>query len=91
MGSEKRARRALLILGLVLLFLFLLSFSLGRYGVPPLTVVKILAARFVELAAECGRSGEPMIRNLEYCFPGMGYAGVKDQFMMGDYLLVAPV
>ena len=49
------------------------------------------AARFVELAAECGRSGEPMIRNLEYCFPGMGYAGVKDQFMMGDYLLVAPV
>ena len=39
MGSEKRARRALLILGLVLLFLFLLSFSLGRYGVPPLTVV----------------------------------------------------
>jgi len=49
------------------------------------------AARFVELAAECGRSGEPMIRNLEYCFPGRGYAGVKDQFMMGDFLLVAPV
>ena len=54
MGSEKRARRALLILGLVLLFLFLLSFSLGRYGVPPLTVVKILAARFVELFAGKG-------------------------------------
>ena len=49
------------------------------------------AARFVELAAECGRSGEPMIRNLEYCFPGRGYAGIKDQFMMGDFLLVAPV
>ena len=49
------------------------------------------AARFVELAAECGRSGEPMIRNLEYCFPGNGYSEIKDEFMMGDNLLVAPV
>ena len=49
------------------------------------------AARFVELAAECGKSGEPMIRNLEYCFPGNGYAEIKDEFMMGDNLLVAPV
>ena len=32
-----------------------------------------------------------MMRNLEYNFPGMGYAGIKDQFMMGDDLLVAPV
>ena len=31
------------------------------------------------------------MRNLEYCFPGMGYAEVKDEFMMGDSLLVAPV
>ena len=50
MANERRARRALLWLGLALLILFLLSFSLGRYGVPPLTVVKILAARFVEKA-----------------------------------------
>ena len=49
------------------------------------------ADRFVDLAAECGRTGEPMIRNLEYCFPGNGYAGIKDEFMMGDFLLVAPV
>jgi alpha-glucosidase (family GH31 glycosyl hydrolase) len=32
-----------------------------------------------------------MMRNLEYCFPGLGYAEIKDQFMMGDDLLVAPV
>jgi alpha-glucosidase (family GH31 glycosyl hydrolase) len=32
-----------------------------------------------------------MMRNLEYNFPGMGYADIKDQFMMGDNLLVAPV
>ena len=49
------------------------------------------SARFVELAAECGRTGEPMIRNLEYMFPGKGYAAIKDEFMMGDFLLVAPV
>ena len=31
------------------------------------------------------------MRNLEYNFPGMGYADIKDQFMMGNNLLVAPV
>ena len=49
------------------------------------------AAKFVELAKESGRTGEPMLRNLEYNFPGMGYSDIKDQFMMGDNLLVAPV
>lgn len=48
------------------------------------------AAKFVELAKACGRTGEPMIRNLEYVFPGNGYAGIRDQFMMGDFLMVAP-
>ena len=49
------------------------------------------APRFVALARESARTGEPMMRNLEYCFPGMGYAGINDEFMMGDSLLVAPV
>jgi alpha-glucosidase len=49
------------------------------------------APRFVELAKESARTGEPMMRNLEYSFPGMGYADIKDEFMMGDGLLVAPV
>ena len=49
------------------------------------------AAYFVALAEECGRTGEPMIRNLEYMFPHRGYAAVRDEFMMGDRLLVAPV
>ena len=49
------------------------------------------APRFVELAKASAKTGEPMMRNMEYCFPGMGYADVKDQFMMGDDLLVAPV
>ena len=49
------------------------------------------APRFVELAKESARTGEPMMRNMEYCFPGMGYADIKDQFLMGNNLLVAPV
>jgi alpha-glucosidase len=49
------------------------------------------APRFVGLAKESARTGEPMMRNLEYCFHGMGYADIKDEFMMGQDLLVAPV
>ena len=45
----------------------------------------------MKLAQECARTGEPMLRNLEYAFPGHGYADINDQFMMGDDLLVAPV
>ena len=48
------------------------------------------ATRFLKLAEECGRTGEPMLRNMEYAFPGAGYASIRDQFMMGDFLLVAP-
>jgi alpha-glucosidase len=46
--------------------------------------------RFMELARECARTGEPMLRNLAYQFPGCGYEAVVDQFMMGDFLMVAP-
>jgi alpha-glucosidase (family GH31 glycosyl hydrolase) len=31
-----------------------------------------------------------MIRHMDYIFPGMGYGGIREQFMMGDFLLVAP-
>ena len=49
------------------------------------------APRFVALAQESAKTGEPIMRNLEYGFPGNGYAEIKDEFMMGDSLLVAPV
>ncbi len=45
----------------------------------------------LELAKECARSGEPMVRNLEYEFPGKGYEEIKDQFMLGNNIMVAPV
>lgn len=44
----------------------------------------------VETAVATGRTGEPMMRSLEYAFPGNGYETVMDEFMMGEKLLVAP-
>ena len=48
------------------------------------------ASRFVDLARECGRTGEPMIRHMDYMFPGHGYGRIDTQFVMGDFLMVAP-
>lgn len=48
------------------------------------------AARFVALAAACGTSGEPMLRSMDYMFPRHGYGPIRDQFVMGDFLMVAP-
>ena len=46
--------------------------------------------RILALARESAKSGEPMLRSMEYAFPGNGYASVKDQFVMGEDLIVAP-
>ena len=45
----------------------------------------------MELARESALSGEPMVRNLEYEYPGKGYEGIKDQFLLGSKIMVAPV
>jgi len=37
------------------------------------------------------KTGEPILRPLEYEFPNSGFEKVKDQFMIGDSLIVAPV
>jgi alpha-glucosidase len=50
-----------------------------------------MGTEILELAKECAVSGEPMVRNLEYEYPGKGYEGIKDQFLLGNKILVAPV
>jgi len=47
--------------------------------------------RILELARASAASGEPILRPMAYVFPEGGYESVKDQFMMGDDLLVAPM
>ncbi|SMO50349.1 glycoside hydrolase family 31 protein [Gracilimonas mengyeensis] len=43
------------------------------------------------LARESAHSGEPIVRPMEYVFPHQGFKEIKDQFFLGDDLLVAPV
>ncbi len=45
----------------------------------------------VTLADVAARTGEPIQRHLAYVFPGSGYERIRDQFMIGDDLMVAPV
>jgi alpha-glucosidase len=43
------------------------------------------------LARESARTGEPVVRPLEYAYPGRGYADIRDQFLLGPDILVTPV
>jgi alpha-glucosidase len=44
----------------------------------------------LRLAKQSAVTGEPIVRSMEYVFPHQGYAGINDQFMLGDSILVAP-
>jgi len=48
------------------------------------------AAYITACAIDCGKTGEPMMRSMEYAYPGRGWEKVDDQFLMGEKLLVAP-
>ena len=45
----------------------------------------------LELAVKAAETGEPIMRPLEFVYPDQGYAGIINQFLLGDRLLVAPV
>jgi hypothetical protein len=49
------------------------------------------ADKILDLTEHAKKTGEPIIRYMEYVFPDMGYEKVTDQFMLGDNILVAPV
>ncbi|MBN2485012.1 MAG: alpha-galactosidase [Bacteroidales bacterium] len=44
----------------------------------------------LKLSQEAARSGEPVIRSLEYVFPNGNYEKVADQFLIGNTIMVAP-
>jgi alpha-glucosidase (family GH31 glycosyl hydrolase) len=48
-------------------------------------------AEILELARASAKSGEPIARPLAYTYPNGGYEQIKDQFLLGDTILVAPV
>ena len=45
----------------------------------------------LQLARKSALTGEPIVRHLEYVFPHQGYDTVKDQFMLGNTIMVAPM
>jgi len=45
----------------------------------------------LNLAKEASKTGEPIVKPMELAFPGNGYELIKDQFVLGDNIIVAPV
>ncbi|MCM1150611.1 MAG: glycoside hydrolase family 31 protein [Alistipes sp.] len=45
----------------------------------------------LEEARKSSRTGEPIMRQMEYAYPGKEYSSNKQQFLIGERLLVAPV
>lgn len=43
------------------------------------------------LAQQSAQTGEPIVRHMEYAFPGEGFESSDDQFMLGEKYLVAPM
>ena len=50
-----------------------------------------LGPYLVEQARQCSKTGEPIVRSMEYAFPGEGFETCTDQYMLGDRYLVAPM
>ncbi|MDU1891826.1 MAG: glycoside hydrolase family 31 protein [Dysgonomonas sp.] len=50
-----------------------------------------MGSYILDLAKESSIMGEPIIRHMEYEFPNEGFAECKDQFMLGNKYLVAPI
>lgn len=49
------------------------------------------APTILALARHAAKTGEPIVRLMEYEFPHQGFEEVRDQFMLGSDWLVAPV
>jgi alpha-glucosidase (family GH31 glycosyl hydrolase) len=45
----------------------------------------------MRLARDAASTGEPIVRNMEYEFPNQGFENCKDQFMLGDEIMVTPM
>ncbi|MEO6916396.1 MAG: glycoside hydrolase family 31 protein [Chitinophagaceae bacterium] len=47
--------------------------------------------RLMKVMQVAAQTGEPALRPLEYNFPHQGFIEIKDQFMLGEDLMIAPV
>ena len=52
---------------------------------------KKMANKIIALVRESEKTGEPILRSLEYNYPNNGYEEIMDEFMLGTDILVCPV
>jgi alpha-glucosidase len=50
-----------------------------------------MGPKILELARHASKSGEPIVKPMALAFPEGGFETIKNQFMLGDDILVAPV
>jgi alpha-glucosidase len=55
------------------------------------TLRQTFVPEIIRLAEISAKTGEPIVSNLEYNFPGQGFEDCRDQFMLGENILVAPM
>jgi alpha-glucosidase (family GH31 glycosyl hydrolase) len=51
---------------------------------------KQFTSTIMQLVDESAKTGEPIIRMMDYVFPNQGFDNTKDQYMLGSKILVAP-
>jgi len=49
-----------------------------------------ISSEMIKLAHNSQKTGEPIIRYMDYVFPGQNLESITDQFMIGDKIIVAP-
>jgi alpha-glucosidase (family GH31 glycosyl hydrolase) len=47
-------------------------------------------AQILDLAKSASKTGEPIVKPMEMAFPGNGFELIKDQFVLGNDIIVAP-
>ncbi|SNR54254.1 Glycosyl hydrolases family 31 [Lutibacter agarilyticus] len=52
---------------------------------------KEFGSHILKLAKEASVTGNPIVKPMELAFPGNGYETIKDQFVLGNDIIVAPV
>lgn len=55
------------------------------------TIRQQFVQEIIRLAELSAKTGEPIVRNLEFNFPDQGFGNCQDQFMLGESILVAPM
>ena len=50
-----------------------------------------MSSEIIDLVAHAEKTGEPILRSLEYVDPHKGYATITDEFLLGNDILVCPI